>query len=122
MDRRVHATIETMRTNSRHGLSVGDLARRVELSPWHFTHLFKAETSKSPMRYLKDVRMQQAEEMLTGTSLTVKEVVSALGLNDRSHFSREFKALHGLTPTEFVRQRRTYGEEPRLTGDSKSGH
>jgi len=66
--------------------------------------------------------MQQAEGMLMGTSLTVKEVVSAIGLNDRSHFSREFKALHGLTPTEFVRQRRIYGEEPRLTGDSKSGH
>jgi AraC-like DNA-binding protein len=40
--------------------------------------------------------MQQAREMLTCTSLSVKEVVSALGLNDRSHFSRMFKSLVGV--------------------------
>jgi AraC-like DNA-binding protein len=98
MDRRVHATIEIMRKNSRRGLSVADLARTVNLSSWHFSHLFKASTSKSPKHYLKEVRMQQAEEMFRATSLSLKEVVSAIGLSERSHFSREFKRLHGLTP------------------------
>jgi AraC family transcriptional regulator len=108
MDRRVCATIEIMKTKNRHRLSVADLARMVKLSPWHFTHLFKAETSKSPMQYLKQVRMQQAEEMFRETSLSLKEVVSAIGLSDRSHFSREFKRLHGVTPKEFIAQQRTY--------------
>lgn len=108
MDRRVRATIEVMRTDGHHRLSVTGLARMVELSPWYFTHLFKAETSKSPIQYLKESRMQLAEEMLRETSLSLKEVVSAIGLSDRSHFSREFKRLHGMTPREFVRQRRTY--------------
>jgi AraC-like DNA-binding protein len=108
MDKRVRATIEIMKTNSRHPRSVGDLAGMVKLSPWRFTHLFKKETSKSPMQYLKEIRMQHAEEMLRKTSLTVKEVVYAVGLNDRSHFSREFKTLHGLTPKEFIARYRTY--------------
>jgi AraC-like DNA-binding protein len=108
MDRRVHATIEIIKANGRRTLSVADLARRVNLSPWRFTHLFKAETSKSPMEYLKQIRMQQAEEMLRETSLTVKEVVYAVGLNDRSHFSRDFKLAHGLTPKEFILKHRIY--------------
>ena len=66
------------------------------------------------MQYLKEVRMQQAEEMLRNTSLTVKEVVYAVGLNDRSHFSREFKRLHGLTPKEFITQQRNYAEHLEL--------
>jgi AraC family transcriptional regulator len=122
MDTRVYATIEIMKTNCRHALLVADLARIVKLSPWHFTHLFKAETSKSPMQYLKQVRMQQAEEMLRETSLSPKEVVSAIGLSDRSHFSREFKRLHGLTPKQFIAQRRTYRKDLRPTAGNKFGH
>ena len=122
MDRRVCATIEIMKTKSRHGLLVADLARMVKLSRWHFTHLFKAETSKSPMQYLKEVRMQQAEEMLRETSLSLKEVASAIGLSDRSHFSREFKKLHGLTPKEFIAQRRTYCQEYRPSAGNKFSH
>ncbi len=108
MDRRVHASLELMKTKGRQDLSVGDLAQMVKLSPWHFTHLFKAETSKPPMQYLKELRMKKAEQMLVNTSLSVKEIVSALGLIDRSHFSREFKILHGLTPKKFIAQHRNY--------------
>jgi AraC-like DNA-binding protein len=122
MDSRVRATIEIMKANGRHVLSLADLAEMVNLSPWRFTHLFKVETSKSPMQYLKEVRMQQAEEMLRTTSLTVKEVVYAVGLNDRSHFSREFKILHGLTPKEFIAQQRTYRDHFKPTLAAKPGH
>jgi AraC family transcriptional regulator len=122
MDRRVQASIELIKNDSRHRLSVADLARGVMLSPWHFTHLFKAEISKSPMQYLKEVRMQQAQQMLMETSLSVKEVVSAVGLSDRSHFSREFKTLHGLTPKEFILLRRSYRSNLGPLTRSKSSH
>jgi AraC-like DNA-binding protein len=111
MDRRVEATIQLMKTNGRQYLSMADMARRVGLSPWYFTHLFKTETSKSPMRYRQELRMQQAEELCAKTLLSLKEVVFALGLKDRSHFSREFKRLHGMTPREFIAQRRSYHED-----------
>lgn len=122
MDRRVQASIELIKTDSQHRLSVADLARGVMLSPWHFTHLFKAETSKSPMQYLKEVRMQHAQQMLMETSLSVKEVVSSVGLSDRSHFSREFKTLHGLTPKEFILLLRNYRSNLGPLTRSKSSH
>jgi AraC-like DNA-binding protein len=111
MDRRVEATIQLMKTSGHQYLSTADMARRVGLSPWYFTHLFKTETSKSPMRYRQELRMQQAEELCAKTLLSLKEVVFALGLKDRSHFSREFKRLHGMTPKEFIAQRRSYRED-----------
>jgi transcriptional regulator GlxA family with amidase domain len=111
MDRRVEATIELMKTNGRLYFSTSEMARIVGLSPCHFARLFKTETSKSPTRFLKEVRMQKAEEMFTKTALNLKEVVYAVGQSDRCHFSREFERLHGLTPKEFVSQRRCYSED-----------
>ena len=108
MDKRVEATIEIMRTSDRNCASVAEMARLVGLSPWHFTRVFKTETSKTPKRYLKEIRMQKAEELLSRTLLGLKEIVYAVGLNDRSHFSRDFKRRHGLTPKQFVTQRRSY--------------
>ena len=123
MDRRVEATIELMKANGRHDFSMADMARGVGLSPCYFTRLFKTETSKSPRKYWHDLRMQQAEEMCTKTLLSLKEVVFALGLKDRSHFSREFKRLHGLTPKAFIAQRRTYyGSQPPNDLLDKYGH
>jgi AraC-like DNA-binding protein len=108
MDKRVEATIEIIKASDRYCISVSEMARGVGLSPWHFTHLFKIETSKTPLGYLKEVRMQKAEELLAKTLLSLKEVVYSLGLNDRSHFSREFKRRHGLTPRQFMAQHRSY--------------
>lgn len=121
MDRRIRATIECMKTDMRNALSVAELAKMVDLSPWHFNHLFKAETSKSPMQFLNEVRIQQAKEMLTTTTLSIKEVVSALGLSDRSHFSRNFKTVVGVTPKQFVLRHRMYSKR-RTTLCSKPSH
>lgn len=112
MDKRVEATIKIMKSAEPQCTSVLELARIVGLSPWHFTHLFKTETSKTPIRYLKEIRMQRAEELLLNTLLSLKEIVYAVGLSDRSHFSRDFKRLHGLTPKEFMTQKRSYCADP----------
>ncbi len=68
--------------------------------------------------------MQKAEEMFTKTALNLKEVVYAVGQSDRCHFSREFERLHGLTPKEFVSQRRCYSEDRvwAVPPSSKPGH
>jgi AraC family transcriptional regulator len=64
------------------------LARAVNLTSFHFCHLFKAETGNSPARYLKALRLERARELLETTFLSTKEIRSLVGLNDESHFAR----------------------------------
>lgn len=64
---------------------------------------------------------QIAEEMFRGTPLSIKQVVSAIGLSDRSHFSRDFKTSYGVTPKEFIAQHRTYSRSAGFR-PSKSSH
>jgi transcriptional regulator GlxA family with amidase domain len=101
MDRRIEAAIESIHNELHRNIPVRELAQRVRLSTSHFIRLFKAETSLSPKQYVRCLRMEQAEALLNGSFLSVKEIAASLGAGDRSHFSRDFKKLHGDTPTIF---------------------
>jgi|HubBroStandDraft_2_1064218.scaffolds.fasta_scaffold1255498_1 transcriptional regulator GlxA family with amidase domain len=114
MDARVKTVIAVMRESMADQPSASSLSRSVNLSPARLRQLFKIETGQSPMRYLRNLRMQRAEHMLRSTFLSVKEVAFVCGINDVSSFVRDFKKRHGLTPTEF----RTRGE-PALDGSPK---
>lgn len=104
IDRRIRAVIEQLHANLSSRPSVAQLARSVNMSRWHFCHLFKAEMSQSPSHFIETLRMREAQRMLSETFLSVKEIRAKLGNIDRSHFSREFRNFCGMTPTEFRRR------------------
>jgi len=108
MDRRIEAAIKIIHTEVHRNIPVSELAERVRLSIGHFIRLFKAETSLSPKQYARCVRMKQAEALLDNSFLSVKEIAVSVGIGDRSHFSRDFKRLHGQPPKHF----RDRGQDP----------
>lgn len=101
MDRRIETAIRIMHVETHCNLPIAELAQRVNLSSWHFIRLFKAETSKSPKYYIRHLRMKQAEQLLSESFLSVKEIAAKVGFGDRSHFSRDFKRLFGQAPAAF---------------------
>lgn len=100
MDVRVQNIVSLMRRDLRARRTLNDMARTVNLTSFHFCHLFKAETGSSPARYLKTLRLERARELLETTLLSVKEIRALVGLNDESHFARDFRATYGLTPQQ----------------------
>jgi AraC family transcriptional regulator len=90
-----------MRRDLRARLTLNDMARSVNLTSFHFCHLFKAEMGRSPARYFKALRLERARELLETTSLSVKEIRALVGLNDESHFTRDFRMVYGLTPQQY---------------------
>jgi len=104
MDPRVKAVIGIMVELVADQASVRTLSRSINLSPSRLRQLFKKETGRSPMQYLRVLRMKKAEHLLRSTFLSVKEVAFLSGGKDASHFVRDFKKHCGLTPTEFRAQ------------------
>jgi transcriptional regulator GlxA family with amidase domain len=82
-------------------LSVNSLARSVNLSTWRLCHIFKTETLRPPLQYLRNLRMQYAKRLLETTFLSVKQVMNEVGLRDESHFVRDFKRTYGLSPARY---------------------
>jgi transcriptional regulator GlxA family with amidase domain len=105
MDVRVQAAIALMDSSFHRELSVEDIARAVNLSSSHLTHLFKAETGVAPLQYLKSLRMRKAKELMETTFLNVKQVMNNVGIRDKGHFTRDFKKTFGLTPAQYKAHR-----------------
>lgn len=85
-------------------LSVDLLASMVNVSTSHVSHLFKREANISLKHFVRVVRMQHAKNLLETSFLSVKEIMVRSGINDVSHFVRDFKLLYGKTPGEYRKE------------------
>jgi len=100
MDPRVQTVIALMGNDLEHELPLSELVRVVNLSPSHLQRLFKAEVGMTTFRYMKLLRMERARYLLESSFLSVKEIMKTVGINNRSHFVKDFKKLYGQTPTQ----------------------
>lgn len=92
---------EYINENYKRDLSLDELSRELDISPYYFSKLFKEETGSNFVEYLTGLRMNRAKEMLKNDSLSMKEICAEIGYSDPNYFSRIFKKNVGLTPTEY---------------------
>lgn len=93
-----------MRDDVRGELSLAELAQSVNLSVWRLSHIFKSDVGMPPIRYLRLLRMEKAKYLLESSFLSVKEIAFQVGLNDESHFVRDFKSTYGYSPALYRAQ------------------
>jgi AraC family transcriptional regulator len=80
-------------------LRVPQLAALVDLSPQHFSRLFKVSLGMTPHRYVMRRRIEAAERMLR-TDATLAEIAYALGFSSQTHFTQVFRRFVGTTPSQ----------------------
>jgi transcriptional regulator GlxA family with amidase domain len=100
IDPRVTWTVDYMQRSMAEPMTASALAARVNLSPSRFRALFVLQTGVAPMRYLQQLRLRRARLLLQRTFLSVKEVMALVGYNDPSHFARDFRREHELSPSD----------------------
>lgn len=82
-------------------INVDEYAKMCNLSTSYFTHLFTKVTGFSPMEYKQLQRINIAKNLLTTTTLSVKEISSVIGFKDPLYFGRCFKQSTGQTPSSY---------------------
>ena len=98
MDIRVQRTIDRMEEQLHRRLTVTELADAVELSVAQLTRIFRQATGSTPGAFLHELRMGRARILVERTSLTISEVMTQVGMTDRSHFARHFRRAYGSCP------------------------
>jgi AraC-like DNA-binding protein len=79
-------------------MSSEQMASLLGLSKVRLLRLFNAETGKTYRRYLLEVRMRRAAEMLTDYRIPIKTIASRFDYTAVSNFYRDFKIVHGASP------------------------
>jgi AraC family transcriptional regulator len=82
-------------------ISVEALATLVELSPFHFSRVFKQATGMSPLQFVTRERIARAQQLIRETSRSLIEVGLEVGYTSPSHFAQVFRRVAGVTPTAF---------------------
>jgi AraC-like DNA-binding protein len=108
-DASIQEAMRFMRQNATRPLTVEQVARHVGMSGSHFAHRFSAVARVSPMRFLKQLRLDAARELMLGQSLRAGDAAVQVGYESASHFTRDFKQAFGSAPAEYVRRFRAHG-------------
>jgi AraC-like DNA-binding protein len=122
LDKRVEKIIQMMREDVRGELSLGEFAQSVNLSVWRLCHIFKSDVGMPPIRYLRQLRMERAKDLLESSFLSVKEIAYQVGLNDESHFVRDFKSTYGFSPALYRSNFKNKAAGDPHNGTNGNGH
>ncbi len=82
-------------------ISLDDISRELNISPYYFSKLFKEETGENFVEYVTVRRMDKARSLLRNPDKSIKEICAEVGYSDPNYFSRIFKKYQGVTPTEY---------------------
>jgi AraC family transcriptional regulator of arabinose operon len=100
-DERIGGVVTFMMKHFADSLNADILARQCHLSLSRFAHLFQETTGMSPLRYLESLRIWKAQELLIGTSKTIKEISHEIGFPDPLYFSKVFRRNLKTSPRQF---------------------
>ncbi len=98
---RVERIREYLREHLRDNPTTADLAQAAGVSSSHLIRLFGEATGLSPRRYLFELRIEKARELLSTTEMPIAEIALEVGFFDQSHLNRVFKQIVACTPYEY---------------------
>ena len=102
----VDQLVQYLNRNYTKRLTSQELAERFEMNFDYLNRVFSAMTGSSIFSYINMLRINNAKQLIASTDLAFSEVAYLVGIRDRYYFSRLFKKLTGMSPTEYYKKAR----------------
>ena len=100
MDKRIENILNYIEDHLFEKLKLNDLAKLACISPSQFHRIFKKETKKTPFKFIEEIKLNKAYELLIESDLLVYNLAEELGYNDYETFSRAFKKSFHISPDD----------------------
>lgn len=104
--RQVSAATDFMQSRLADDIRLQELANLVDLSIGEFKRKFRASFGIPPYAYLIQLRMKEAAQLLSSSTMTVSEISSRVGYINPSQFARSFQRFSGLSPMKWRTEKR----------------
>jgi len=98
---RLGQVIEYIHANLTADLSIVELARMAQTSPFHFARHFRASIGLTPHQYVMERRIERAKWLLADCSRSIAAVAYASGFATQAHLTTVFRRLVGVTPRAY---------------------
>ena len=102
----VDRAIQLISNNLCKKLTLEELAVSVHVSVPYLYKLFELHLGTSPGKYIAKIRIEESKMLLREGRLTMGQVADAMGYSSPQQFSRQFRSICGITPTEYIRSLR----------------
>jgi len=100
---RLIPALKFMRQEFHRGPTLGEIAKQVHLSPFHFHRRFAELLGLTPKHYLLECQITEAKVQLLARKKELAQIATDCGFAHQSHFTSRFKQATGLTPTRWRR-------------------
>ena len=108
-NQQIAKAVAWLKQNFTRVIQVDALAARANMSPSTFRLHFRAITGTSPLQYQKQLRLQEARQLMLNRNVDAGNAASLVGYESASQFSREYRRLFGAPPQQDVRRLRSTG-------------
>ena len=98
---RLRTIKEFVQAKMEDGLTLIEMAQSVDLSPAHFSRMFRKSTGETPHQFVLRNRIERAKEMLRTPGVRVLDVAVACGFKTQQHFARVFHRICGASPMQY---------------------
>ena len=95
----IQRALQEINLRYRHDLSVNQLAQKLEVSREFLSREFSKHLAISPYQYIQKLRFSDAHDLLTQSSLSIKEIANRLAFSSATLFSRRFTQFYKITPS-----------------------
>jgi AraC-like DNA-binding protein len=99
--KRLTPAIHYLEQRYREHVQLSELVEHCGLSSTHIHRLFQRLLRMSPAEYLLALRLQEARRLLATTDKPLSAIAVSTGFFDQSHFTKRFRKVTGMTPTQF---------------------
>lgn len=103
--------IDYIEANYCHAITVDNIANFLGITRKHFHYVFKTTINLSPKEYIIYLRVVKACEALRSSAYSIIEISQSVGYSNQFYFSKEFKRIVGMTPSEYRNNSQSNGAD-----------
>jgi two-component system response regulator YesN len=97
----VNSAVDYIRAHYQRRLTLDEIAQQVYVSASYLSRLFKKEIGCTVIELLTKVRIEEAKKVFHDPKYTVRQVAAEIGFEDANYFSKVFRRIEGITPSEY---------------------
>ena len=102
----VDRAMQLISKNLHRKLSLEELADLVHISVPYLYKLFQVHLGTSPGKYIAKIRIEECKILLREGQLNMNQIATQMGFSSQQQFSRQFSAICGISPTQYLRSLR----------------